>query len=832
MLHYQPEKLLYVGRPLDLGIKRDMKKTTPLTVGILIALLLFSVCHAEPVQNGRGRAILPDSSVYEGTFSNGLFHGTGKLTFSNGSKFEGEFENGLLGRKGIYIRCTGDRYEGDFLKGEFQGYGIYTTANGDRYEGQFSRGLMDGTGVYTTVSGDVYVGQYRNSKCHGVGRFVAVSGERYEGEYKDGKWSGKGKYVSPKGEKYDGQFQDGRFDGWGTLTTPLGRRYSGEFRAGKFLGKIQVEPWRLPMFLVTLIATVALLACYFQAKGRLRVLNADLCREGLTLLRNSVSSHRQPHEIDDVLRSQNYEVSQSAGNTVLVRPKKGLLRLNHMGLYWFQIDLQPSLGTLTVELKMSLVPWGILSLMVVLWLVASYRMPVSMRCVVLLVLIPDAVAFFGSLVSHRRMTSFLLMVRNKELEEEIAERKVAAAALEASNTKLSHALEELKTAEGQLVENERMKALGEMAAGIAHDFNNSLLPIMGLVDIMLADPGSLKDTAEVKKTLKEILGAAQDAREIVRRLKEFYKHKDEAPHEPADLNEMVTGSVAMTRPRWQVEEQAKGHRLDVKTELTKVPVVMGNESQLREALINLILNALDAIPADGIVTLRTLSDAKWATIEVIDTGTGMTEEARQRCLEPFYTTKKLGTGLGLSMVLGIMRRHNGEIEVKSELGKGTTIILRFPLGTGTPTGGEAAEPGVRRFDRTLKVLVVDDDTRVRDTMKRFLETAGHKVELAESGATGLEALKKGPFDLVMVDRSMPDMNGDQLAAAVKKSHPEMRIIMLTGFGGVLQSMPDAPRHVDSILGKPISYKELLAAIEELMTDETGIGPDSNRRPRR
>jgi CheY-like chemotaxis protein len=226
---------------------------------------------------------------------------------------------------------------------------------------------------------------------------------------------------------------------------------------------------------------------------------------------------------------------------------------------------------------------------------------------------------------------------------------------------------------------------------------------------------------------------------------------------------------------------------------------------------------VDALPQGGTITLRTHSDSARVTLEVADTGMGMTEEVRRRCLEPFFTTKgDHGTGLGLSMVYGILQRHAGTIDIQSEVGKGTTFTIGLPHHTGPlPSQADHVEPSVNPA-RSLRVLVVDDEPMVRKIIGEYLNVEGHAVEIATNGREGLERFQEAEFDVVLLDRAMPGMSGDQVAAAIKQLRPEMPVILLTGFGSMMQAAGETPPGIDLVLGKPVTIAGLQSALARVM----------------
>ncbi len=402
---------------------------------------------------------------------------------------------------------------------------------------------------------------------------------------------------------------------------------------------------------------------------------------------------------------------------------------------------------------------------------------------------------------------------------DITERKRTDETLRETNRRLENALAELKAAEQQVIQQERLRALGTMASGVAHDFNNALAAILGFTELLLHKPEVLDNKEKARRYIEMMNVAAQDAGKVVDRLREFYRHRDEAEvFASVDINRLVNEAAALTQPKWKPEAEIKGISINVRTELQGVPPVAGNAQELREVLTNLIFNAVDAMPRGGTITIRTRRDDGHIVLEIADTGTGMTEEVRRRCLEPFFTTKgERGTGLGLSMVYGILQRHEGTIDIQTELGKGTTFIIRLPHHEPKPQAQQPdckTQPGNPAL--SLHVLIVDDEAVVRKIVGEYLKIDGHTVEAANSGRDGLEKFRHGQFDLVLVDRAMPDMNGDQVAAAIKSANPTVPVVMLTGFGTMMDAAAEKPAGVDLIVGKPVTIAGLRTALSKVV----------------
>jgi PAS domain S-box-containing protein len=424
---------------------------------------------------------------------------------------------------------------------------------------------------------------------------------------------------------------------------------------------------------------------------------------------------------------------------------------------------------------------------------------------------------------------------------DITERKQAEESLQQTNRRLEEALADLHAAQQHIVRQERLRALGEMASGIAHDFNNALSPVIGYSDLLLMRPELLSDAGKVKEYLETINTAARDAAKVVSRLREFYRRREDSEVLlPVNLKHLIKQSISLTQPRWKDQAQARGATIKIETDIGDVPVIAANGAELREVLINLIFNAVDAMPDGGTITIRTRVEdqrrgsrgteeqgselsprlplslaSPQVVLEVADTGTGMTEEIRQRCLEPFFTTKgEHGTGLGLAMVYGVIQRHEGTIDIESEVGKGTTFRIRFPIEKRASL--EAQDEAVA-LARRLRILLVDDEKLVRDVVAEYLTADGHAVETARDGSEALEKFKANPFDLVITDRAMPNMSGDQLAVAIKNIAPNAPVILLTGFGELMKATSERPEGVDFVAAKPVTLVGLRQAIAEAMS---------------
>jgi PAS domain S-box-containing protein len=372
--------------------------------------------------------------------------------------------------------------------------------------------------------------------------------------------------------------------------------------------------------------------------------------------------------------------------------------------------------------------------------------------------------------------------------------------------------------EERMVRQERLQALGKMVSGIAHDFNNLMTPILGLSEELLSSPDSMAQPECVRGALSQIASSAKDARDIVRRLREFYRPGDEVERLPIDILDIANRAIALTKPAWETQAQAMGRSLTVRNEIGQTPPVLGNASQLRELLVNLLLNAADAIPGSGEISIQAEARGPRLFLRVRDTGIGMDEEQVSRCMEPFYSTKgERGSGLGLSMCYGIVKQHGGNLQIQSSPGQGTTVEIVLPVCREKRVAAtESAEAVPDSAAAALRILVVDDEPMSLKVMQKLFERLGHHVTPSLSGPEALETLAKDRFHLLVTDRAMPGMSGDEVAARAKEKLPQLPVIMLTGFGELMNYAGENPPGVDLVVGKPATLKDLSQAIEQVM----------------
>ena len=435
---------------------------------------------------------------------------------------------------------------------------------------------------------------------------------------------------------------------------------------------------------------------------------------------------------------------------------------------------------------------------------------------------------FGVMVAARRGVASFSSAECEFLRQ-LSEHVALAAHQAQLYVSLQNAFTELRQTQHAVMQNERLRAVGEMASGIAHDINNALSPAALYVQSLLERDTSLNRGA--RSDLAVIQRSIDDVARTIARMREFSRPREQSlALAPVNLNEVLQQVADVTRARWSDMPQQHGIVVRMDRDFTAaLPDVTGAESEIRDAFTNLVLNAVDALPEGGAITLRSRvvprvdllggrSGPTQVQIEVCDTGVGMSEATRSRCLEPFFSTKgERGTGLGLAMVYGMVQRHGATLDVLSEIGSGTTMRITFPLGqvsTRLPRGTpQSLDP--------LRILFVDDDLLLLQSLQATFERDGHTVLVANGGQSGIDtfaaAVKDGRhFDVVVSDLGMPYVDGRTVAAAIKELSSVTPVILLTGWGHRLIAEHDIPEHVDRVLSKPPNLVALRAAIAEVI----------------
>ena len=437
--------------------------------------------------------------------------------------------------------------------------------------------------------------------------------------------------------------------------------------------------------------------------------------------------------------------------------------------------------------------------------------------------------FFGVLLAARRGPNAFTSA-DCEFLNQLSEHVALAVKQAQLNSALQQAYDDLRQTQHTVMQQERLRALGQMASGIAHDINNAISPVSLYTESLLEREPNLSERA--RSYLTTIQRAIDDVAGTVARMREFYRQREtQLTLAKVDLNRTIQQAIDLTQARWSDLPQQRGIMVELRKELSVAPAeVMVADGEMRDALTNLIFNAVDAMPEGGRLTLRTRvvprvepDTARRVHVEVTDTGIGMDEATRRRCLEPFFTTKgDRGSGLGLAMVYGMVQRHSAELQIDSELGRGSTFRLIFA--EAEPNQDATVRMPAVALVRRLRILLVDDDPLLIKSLDDILQADGHLVTVTNGGQAGIDtftaSVKAGsPFALVITDLGMPHVDGRRVAAAVKAASPATPVILLTGWGQRLIAENDIPPHVNRILNKPPRLNDLRRALAELTADQ-------------
>ena len=447
----------------------------------------------------------------------------------------------------------------------------------------------------------------------------------------------------------------------------------------------------------------------------------------------------------------------------------------------------------------------------------------GLRALVMAPLLAENTVFGILIVARRAAHSFTS--GECEFLSQLSEHVALAANQAQLYGALQRAYDDLRQTQQSVMQQERLRALGQMASGIAHDINNAISPVALYTESLLETETNL--SPQGRHYLEVIERAIDDVAATVARMREFYRQREpQLSLSPIDANLVVRQVLDLTRARWSDMPQQRGIVIALRTQLADaLPMLPGSVGEIREALTNLVFNAVDAMPDGGTLSVRTsctgaAGEARQVRIEVGDTGIGMDENTHRRCLEPFFTTKgERGTGLGLAMVYGMMERHGASIDIVTAPGQGTAVRLDFPACAAGE--GEPAADAAHAVPPRLRILVVDDDPMVLKSLRDILEIDGHDVVSADGGQAGIDCFQAAyerheQFAVVITDLGMPHVDGRKVASAVRQCSPATPIIMLTGWGQRLAADSDYPEHVDCVLGKPPRLKELRRALNAVM----------------
>ena len=393
----------------------------------------------------------------------------------------------------------------------------------------------------------------------------------------------------------------------------------------------------------------------------------------------------------------------------------------------------------------------------------------------------------------------------------------------ATRERLRHCLDRIAAAHAEHEQRrerathaEKMAALGELSFGVAHNVNNMLTGILGRAQLLMRTT----DREQTTKGLELIIKSAEDGAHIIKRIQDFARERPNREFQPVPVAELLKDVCEITRPRWEARLPGADIRCSLHADCTSV--IMGDPVELREVLVNMIYNAVDALPGRGEIRLGAQETSDRVLITVTDTGSGMPAEVKSRLFNPFFTTKgKAGTGMGLAVSFGIVRRHNGSIEVDSQVGRGTTFRISLPLATGATGYADhsGSQPSAGSpVQATVRLLVVDDEAIVRELLADTLKAEGCEVLIAENGHEALQLFDRyqGEFDAVFTDIGMPEMNGWELAAAIRRRSESIALAIVSGWADAISCDTRNVVKADWVVSKPFDIGRIAEIANEII----------------
>lgn len=359
---------------------------------------------------------------------------------------------------------------------------------------------------------------------------------------------------------------------------------------------------------------------------------------------------------------------------------------------------------------------------------------------------------------------------------------------------------------------EKMAALGELSFGVAHNVNNTLTGILGRAQLLLRT----RDAEKINSGIEMIIKSAEDGAHIIRRIQDFARKQPSRRFLTVAVAELLKDVCEMSRPRWETRAELQQIRMALVADCTAS--VMGDAVELREVLVNMIYNAIDAMPSGGEIRMSSQETSGRVVLTIADSGTGMTPEVKSRLFDPFFTTKgKGGTGMGMAVSFGIIRRHNGSIDVESEPGRGTTFRISLPVSQDAVNAEtDSASRETSTENDKLRVLVVDDEIAVREVLREALEAEGCEVMVAESGEMALKLYDRaGRIDVVFTDIGMPEMSGWELASEIRKRSETIPLAIVSGWADAISCDARQAIKADWVVSKPFDIGTIAGIANEV-----------------
>lgn len=378
---------------------------------------------------------------------------------------------------------------------------------------------------------------------------------------------------------------------------------------------------------------------------------------------------------------------------------------------------------------------------------------------------------------------------------------------------LEKAILELKMAQSQLIQSEKLKAIGQLSFGLAHDFNNTLAIIIGTAQLLKRQ---ITDTEHLQK-LSVIEKAALDGAAVVSKIQAFSREKPHSGYDTLEVTDILEDVILITKTEWKNKKEMVGINITIQRQFGGKFYIQGNASELRTVFTNVFLNALDAMKQSGSIFVKTFKDGDYCQIDIQDTGTGMTNEVKEKVFDPFFTTKGVnGTGLGMSQVYGIVKRHGGEVQVESELGVGSLIRFRFLLSQNVDTNNQVEVITHINEHKTATILIVEDEPDISSILHELLNTLGYQNQIFNTAEEALESFSPGKYQLLITDIGLPGLSGWNLIERLRKIQPDLAVLVISGWGNQITEEQLKHYQINELLTKPFSIGNVSSAIERLI----------------